>query len=863
MHSKITGQNKIFNNGIRLAAARTLLFMASALTSYANANLMPNPGAEEVILFKGYPKEAKPGGNPKIAEYVPKGWGLYVGSPCEDPCEWGATDKEAHTGKHSCFLTFNHFHENKDGEKSVNLSLNLGGSNGYTAGNAIKSEGGEDYHFSFWAKGNIPRISVKISCWTAGNADPIHQQNIDATLASNWTKFEGRFSPAPNAERFLVRLQISAVPGLSPGQAIYVDDVEIKKMPKAVKMDDGSPFPVKVAIYEDEKNKDSGRKFIHDALLNEKGIKAQMIDTLADETLKKYDVLILSAIQALSEKDARSDDLNRKGVDYAGSILHFVNSGKGVILGHDCVGYRHLFGATKLFPSICVGNGRIVGKEKLNIVGKSHPVTKDVPETFSHSYSDHLTLLPGVKATVLAKDKEDNPVIVAGELSRGRVVAIGYPMGIWTKPGESDGDYSAPLPAEEKVVLVNAVRWAGGNPKYDVPQEETRCTLLAEAEQYARQMREADLARWRDLPDPHFSEAYMWFFPSFWGPPAHDKTSGFCLNLYTEAKIVKAIEDCKKMGFTGIIAEAKGRYFLYPSKLYPDEERLPGGFDFAGIIGREAKKRGMKVGFHMAPFFSSGDWKNHPPCLTRKEAEEIKNSGGNMTTGKTKMLWSCPDHPSVREKALKVTAEIIEKYHPDLINLDFERYSEGYDTSCFCDYSMKRKSEYARNHPELSPREVDGKFSKESIGGFVREWVDLCKKLEPKIKTAAYTMSGDGAPQWVYKFPVDYHEKYVSSRMSGPGSALEDVAETAEKYSKMMGKNNPDGNLLPIISAYDYKPPERTVSEFKVLSHALDRLKKEKVVIYYSYDYLIVDRDYNIDEGVAKAISKALGGNWK
>jgi len=610
-------------------------------------------------------------------------------------------------------------------------------------------------------------------------------------------------------------------PGPHAATNAVAGDAALKTLPPVKKLDDGNPSPVKVAIYESEKTKNSWRENICAALAKDKEIQVETIDNLQCETLKKYDVLILSAILGLSEKDTGSADLGVKGVDYLNSLLNFVDSGRGVILAHDCVGYRGVFGANKIFRSICVGNGKVDGKKELSVVNRDHPVTKGAPEVFTHLYFDHIIIEPGPKAEVLVRDKENNPVIVAGELSRGRVVGIGYPMGIWTKTEGLGGDYSIQA---EIMILVNSVKWAGANPKYDVPGEVTRATLLAELERTIAREREADLAKWKDLPDPHFDEAIMWLHYAFYGTFAREKSKK-CMSLDSEAKIVQAIENSRKMGFTAIYAEAKGRLFNYPSKLYPAEERLP--VDFVGIVEREARKREMKVGYFINAFFScDGDWTNYPPCLTKEEA----------ANGKSAHFWNCPDHPKVREKALKITAEIIEKYHPDFMGLDFERYSDGYATSCFCAYSMERKADFARRHPELSAQDVVKRFSEESIGGFVKEWVALCKRLDPKIKTCAYTMSGGIAPVWVYKFPVDYHKKYVSRHFTGLGWTLGDVMDSTLKYSDLIEKNNPDGQLMPLISAYDYKPPERVYAEFKVLSHAWDQLKpkKNRIFTYYS-----------------------------
>jgi len=455
-------------------AGISLLVLAFTRVASADTNLMQNPGAEKVIPAEDYPE----------------GWGLYNGG---GECNGGTTDKDAHTGQYSSFLTFKDFFVNKDtGEKAVNIDLMLGKTDGYDGKDAIKAEANTAYYFSFWIKGDISQVSVRVFTWKTEEGLKDSRGMITPSLVgdivptSTWTKYEGGFTTGLDTKRFAVGIHINKIPGLTSGQTIYVDDVEIKILPNVTKIDEGNPSPIKVAIYDNGTFKEYGQSYIYEALEKDKGIKAEKIDNLKIETLKKYDVLILSAINSLSKIDAGNADLGIAGVDWISSLLNFVDSGGGIILGHDSVGYRGIFGTTPIFSNICAGKDKVDWKKEIKVIKNDHPIMQGVPGEFEHSYFDHIAIEPGLKATVLAKDKENNPVIVAGEVSRGRIVAIGYPMGLWTKPESKPKfeDYAGSLPEEEKRILINSVRWAGSNPKYNVPQEITRSTLLAEFKQH-------------------------------------------------------------------------------------------------------------------------------------------------------------------------------------------------------------------------------------------------------------------------------------------------------------------------------------------------------------------------------------------
>lgn len=816
------------------------------------ANLMSNPGAEITIPATEFPAELKVS-RTKLAERVPEDWALYNGSGY---AIWGATDAEACSGEQSAYVTFEKFNP---GSSNVNIALCLGPSNGYKPEKAMPVKDRRTFRFSFWAKGDLPALRPFVFGW----AESVHERNVYFKKSYStslgvfkpgeaWRQYHGTFTLPNNVDYFLLALALQDDKGtLQKGQTIYVDDVEIVATPAAAKLSDGNPDKINVAVYAPTLSQD--KEYIIEALTAEPGILATNIDNLLPATLEPFDVLICSLVKNVSRADRVGMD---SGENWPLAVLNFVDRGKGVIMGHDCVGFRGDFGDLKLFPSIGIGAGRGEWVSNLTNLEPNHPVMQGLGDHFAHAYFDHIVIQPGDDGTVLAGNSEGNPVVAAGELSRGRVLSIGYPMGLKSEKDSAGKrhDSRVPLNDSERQLLINGVKWCGSNPQYNVPASRTKTTLYAAMLAKNNELRELDMDKWQDLPSPQFDRKET---------TIHLTTLQFAFD--TEEKIIQAVENVKAMGFNSIKTFAASARLNYPSTNFPLDRlefrsgiKVDENFDPLAILVREARKHNMKVGFYVCPFRSQNYWEAYPG-LNKQEAEDYR--AGNYDLEKYRYpyrFWTCADHPGAREAAFIKARELIQNYQPDEIWLDYIRYKNEM-TGCFCDHSLQALADYAAAHPDLTPAEARQAFNQHSILSFVEEWVKVCKTEKPDIMCCAYSH-----PEFANQFPLDGHGQRISRGLADNWGQLQNVHDYTKRLCEWVKVYHPDCIPYPFVDYRDNKSGRRMYLEYAIVSYVMDQAGvSNKCIDAFSYTMLVDAEGKIAAEDLALGITKALGGTWK
>ena len=195
-------------------------------------------------------------------------------------------------------------------------------------------------------------------------------------------------------------------------------------------------------------------------------------------------------------------------------------------------------------------------------------------------------------------------------------------------------------------------------------------------------------------------------------------------------KFETIMEKCKKSGMTGIILIVKDTtgFSLYPSKIVPHyslyDSEFQANYDYVKQCFEIIRKKGMKCyaafdvfaggnrihSHEMMPGICYPDFACEVYGLDESENIAIKSSIEALdlhTVGSIDdfgEIFLNPGNPKVREYAISMIMEFIEKYHPDGIVLDRVRYV-GLSTD-FSESSRMQWEEYASVHNEKWPEDI-------------------------------------------------------------------------------------------------------------------------------------------------------------
>ncbi len=769
------------------------------------------------------------------SDVTPVNWSFRNFSKC--PVTWGESP-EAFSGKSGVFMKF----EPTDGEIAPGRRytyLFSGDTDGLDGKNAIPAEPGKEYAYSFRIKGHTEVVEVVIFTWNEDTSSKgrVFKMVQRAPVLKEWSCVAGYFKTGPAATR--MALGIRCTNG-SPGDIIYVDDLIICEKPQIVPAAD---LPMKIAIYNPGSPEKIGLENIRKCL-SESGFQVEMIDTLKPEVINRFPALIVTTTRKLSAGDSGNADTGVRQLDFAEALLNYVHRGGGLILGHDCVGLRGVW-EIPVFPQIT--SGKEISEKRIVSKAAEHPVNAGVPDSFEHSYGDHITITPGSDAEVLLRDADNQAAAVAGKFANsrgksanGRIVAIGFPLGIGSMPGVG-----------EKTFLLNAVRWCADSPKFTVPSILTEAEFLqdynkrlAAAERNSAARIEKEIEQYANLPKPHFDEAAAWLFQH---------------RLVNEKQIIQIVENCKSLGFNKIMFQmVSGCNLSYKTELYPQDQVRRAEYDFddmTAVVEREARRHGMKFGVIVSAY--KGWSKN---CTMPVEISAIDRQIMEAGRPLPPRRWLCPGNPENQQRLLATCREILTKYQIDEIQFDYVRYSLGYERPCYCDGCLKRKAEFATANPGVDPKNLDREFAAAVLSDLYSRVNAVCKETRPQVITSCYTFAGD---RLVFTYPFDRHYRYVSRFLTADWP-LSKVRTETERLSRAISQVNPKCQFIPILANCDHINGRRMAAEMALLSQTLDDLKPPvRAFIYYNYIDLARDRQClsgEMHEEVANAFKTQLKG---
>lgn len=176
------------------------------------------------------------------------------------------------------------------------------------------------------------------------------------------------------------------------------------------------------------------------------GLRAFSLPRIDAQALSRCDAIILPQCDGTTFFNQSKKD-----------IRQFVQDGGGVLFTHDAVGFRR---HTPMFPEI--GKGQTNPRLASATVVKAHPVAHGfgINAEIRHAFSyDHIALEKGDSGEVILQDAEGSPVVIAGQLGKGKVVLNGMLPGYAiVGDGSSTGECRKPE-GDELKLLLNAVKW--------------------------------------------------------------------------------------------------------------------------------------------------------------------------------------------------------------------------------------------------------------------------------------------------------------------------------------------------------------------------------------------------------------------
>lgn len=217
---------------------------------------------------------------------------------------------------------------------------------------------------------------------------------------------------------------------------------------------------IKVAIYnpKEREGRVYGELAIYSTLLQSEEISPVFIPSL--EHLFQYDVVIIPDCKKFGRDDTGTFLIIEKEVWKAEDILrkYVIEEGGGLLMYHDSVGYNRFPPGRSFFPEFCIGTKRVEGTGMT--VAVEHPVVQGygVGETQEYMYYDHISMTKGKTGQIILIDTNNEAVVIAGEMGKGRVVLNGSI--IYLRTGE-------PKVAQgiDKDLLINSVFWLAGTNK--------------------------------------------------------------------------------------------------------------------------------------------------------------------------------------------------------------------------------------------------------------------------------------------------------------------------------------------------------------------------------------------------------------
>lgn len=227
-------------------------------------------------------------------------------------------------------------------------------------------------------------------------------------------------------------------------------------------------------------------------------------------------------------------------------------------------------------------------------------------------------------------------------------------------------------------------------------------------------------------------------------------------------QIIVTLDNLKANGFNSVFLET---YFhgktIFPSQTmnkygFTVQNEIFEGFDPLDVWIKEAHKRDIKVHIWFQSFYVGNQSPDYNPSSilavrpdwgnkTKKNANSPK---ATMSASEHNGYFLDPANPEVHEFLLDLLSEIIDRYKPDGINLDYIRYpnaTAGNDMNAwgFTEYARNDfKNQYGKDPIELTTSDVQwydwNQYRRNNVTNFVKQVGELGKEKNVYISAVVF-----------------------------------------------------------------------------------------------------------------------------
>jgi len=440
--------------------------------------------------------------------------------------------------------------------------------------------------------------------------------------------------------------------------------------------------------------------------LTDLGYSVDRMTDLGTLTLLRYDIAYLSDMHSPG----------RVQPDWQTAVQSFVESGGGVLQ----TWHHHFLG------QVGIGIQRVYGSRGMHVV-PGHPAVAGLAD-FNARYEDHIIEKVGPNGTVLLMNDTQQPVAVAGELGKGRVISTGLALAI---PG---GGSSAPPKGPEVPLLKAFLSWLTPTvpradrvgqvlqtPRLEVSPAEALSAAGFPVEFHAA-VGSAQLADVvltcegatvspepaAESPDaPPLLRAFRLSVTTepqrereqeytvraragglsleqkvrvnaVYGTPPKEEVRGVWLHVATEKHPRLVMPELKRLGLnTAVLRIAGGTAAFYGSKVQPDvQDPLAPDGDWLAETVKYAKANGIQIHPYVNNCVVEG--RTSPESLKRlRDAGRLQEGPDGRP-----LDWFCPSQDLNFDAMERVMLEIATQYGVDGVQYDFIRYPN--DQGCFC-----------------------------------------------------------------------------------------------------------------------------------------------------------------------------------